>query len=152
MLSALRRGALGAALAVFGLVAASGCDVADRLFGGDGGGDSDTLRLQSIEISSDRPVDPAAPTGPASVAVGTTIRFTATGTYLNLDEETTSTRDVTGSVVWTSSDPAYALPASDGRLQVTTNGSASISASSPAVGDIPALESNVITLTTDTST
>lgn len=130
------------------LVAASaGCETIDDLLGRGGGSAGDTLRLQSIAIVSDHPVDPLTPSGPAVATSAGVVRFTATGTFLNLDNDETLTRDVSSAVLWKSTAPAIAQPGSDGRAAVGSAGTTTVTAASPAAGDIPAFESNAITLT-----
>jgi len=64
----------------------------------------------------------------SSMAVGTTKQFTATGTFSD-----SSTQDVTGSVVWTSSNPAAATINSLGLLTSSATGSSTITANFGAV-------------------
>lgn len=131
-----------------GAVSFAGCEAVDELLGRGGGDAADRLVLQSIEITSDRPVDPTNPDGDAVVTSAGTIQFTAIGTFFNIDANNAEVeQDVTPGVVWTTTDPAL-LPGADGRIVITgTAGSAQIQATSPAAGDVPALQSNVITLT-----
>lgn len=64
----------------------------------------------------------------ASMAVGTTRQFTATGTFSD-----SSTQDLTTSVVWSSSNPAVATIASSGSATSVASGSTTISATYGAV-------------------
>ena len=130
------------------LIATAGCEAVDELLGR-GSSNQDTLRLESIALTTDHPVDPNTPGGAALATNGAIVRFIATGTFVNVkDAGDVSELDISSAVVWTSSVPAFALPGADGRVAIsTTTGSATITATTPAVGDIPALTSNSITLT-----
>lgn len=130
-----------------------GCTIVEDLLGTGGGGNgADRLLLQSLELRSDHPVIADDFTGAAVATNGALVRFDVLGHYINLDEgDAPVERLITGSVMWTSSNPAVAEPASDGRVLVTTTGSAVISVSNPAAGDVPALESNEIVLTVMTA-
>lgn len=131
-----------------GALSFAGCDAVDELLGRGGADRADRLRLQSIEIISDHPVDLGNPEGDAVLTSAGTIQFTAVGTFINIDANNAEVeQDVTPGVVWTSTDPTL-FPGADGRIVVTgTAGSAQIQATSPAAEDVPALQSNVITLT-----
>lgn len=59
----------------------------------------------------------------SSMAVGTTKQFTATATFSN-----STTQDVSGSVIWTSSNPAVAAINSQGLLTSVATGSSTINA------------------------
>jgi hypothetical protein len=145
-----RSARLGALAGVLALTAAamgaSGCAQYDKLFNPSSGG-GQTLELQSISVKTDHPVTPSDPTGPAVASSGQIVQFTATGTFLILGSATLTTNDVTNAVLWVSTAPDIALPGSDGRvLAGASGGIATITATSPAVGSIPALTSNAITL------
>ena len=150
----LRRTRIRASLALLGFAAAgvgiSGCgvtsinDLKDRLFGGTS---SVTLQIQSIQLRSDHALG-ADPTGPAAVSTNSVIRFRAIGTFTVNGTLSTETNDVSGGVVWTSTDPSLLFPAADGRaLASSSTGTVTITATSPAIGTIPALNSNPITVT-----
>jgi hypothetical protein len=129
------------------LFVCAGCDAVDELFGRDET-KRDTLRLQSIAITTDHPVDPNVPGGAAVATNGAIVRFIATGTFVNIETDAVSEGNISSAVAWESDAPAFLLPGSDGRVAITTTaGSATITASTPAVGEIPALTSNSITLT-----
>lgn len=129
------------------LAASAGCDAVDELLGRNDS-DVETLRLEGLAITTDHPADPNVPGGAALATNGAIVRFTATGTFRNLDTDATLEQDVSSAVIWSSTDPSFALPGADARVAVrTTTGSATITASTPAVGDIPAFTSNAITLT-----
>lgn len=65
---------------------------------------------------------------PASVALGTTLQFSATGTYTNGATET-----ITNSVVWTSSAPAIATISSSGLATSVSQGTTQIVATSGTI-------------------
>lgn len=127
---------------------ATGCEIVDDLLGNGGAGHADRLLLQSLELESDHPAVPAEPAGAAVATNGALVSFDVTGHYINLDNDDAPVeRTITGSVLWESSDPGLAQPASDGRLLTTSTGAFTISVSTPPAGDVPALESNPIVLT-----
>lgn len=126
----------------------AGCDQFNDLLG-IGRKSPDRLQLQSLSLWSDHPEDLAEPTGNAVATTSGVVQFLVTGTFLNLDQlGVTVERDVTGAVLWTTTDPTL-IPGGDGRLAVTgsSGGSTVLTATSPAVGDLPAMASNPITLT-----
>lgn len=126
---------------------ATGCEVVEDLLGTGSSGSPDRLLLQSLELESDHPLSAADPAGAAVATNGALVRFTVIGHYINLDDgDAPLERSVSGSVLWESSDPVLAQPASDGRLLTTSTGTFTISASNPASGDVLALESNAIVL------
>ncbi len=129
------------------LFSSAGCDAVDELLGR-GGTKVETLRLESIALTTDHPADPGVPGGAAIATNGSIVRFIATGTFVNVDDAAdVSEEDVSSAVLWSSSTPSF-LPGADGRIAITgSTGTATITASTPAVGDIPALTSNSITLT-----
>lgn len=131
----------------------AGCTVVEDLLGtGTGQTHADRLILQSLELESDHPAVAGELTGAATATNGALVRFNVTGHYINIDEDDAPVeRTITGSVLWTSSAPDIALPGSDGRVLVTTTGTATISVSSPAAGDVAALHSNEIVLTVMTA-
>lgn len=131
------------------LAAATGCEVVEDLLGtGGNGGEADRLVLQSLTLQSDHPVAAGDVTGAAVATNGALVRFEVVGHYINIDEgDAPSERDVTAAVLWESTDPLVAQPGSDGRVLLTTTGTTTISVSTPAAGDVPALESNEILLT-----
>lgn len=130
------------------LVAAVGCTSINDLLGTGGGSTRKVLTLQSISLRSDQPANPADPTGPATISSNGSVRFSAIGTFLVGGTLTLQTNDVSAGVVWTSSNPELALPGADGRVVAHGSaGTASITATSPALGTIPAITSNSITLT-----
>ncbi len=90
---------------------------------GGNGGNGGTAALSSIAVT---------PTGP-SIALGTTQQFTATGTYSD-----SSTRDITTSVTWSSSDTSAAtisnVTGSKGLATSVASGSTTITA---ILGTIP---------------
>lgn len=135
------------------LAAATGCEVVEDLLGTGGGPDNaDRLVLQSLTLESDHPAVAGELQGAAVGTSGTLVRFDATGNFINIDAgDEPLDRDVSGSVLWKSSNPLVASPGSDGRVLLTTTGTAIISVSSPAAGDVPALESNEILLTVMTA-
>lgn len=140
--------ALASSVAILS-VGAAGCDAVDELLGRSGSQGADTLRLQAIAITSDHPQVPGNPSGPALLTSAGIVRFTATGTFINLDADNEeSFREITGAVAFQSTNPLL-FPGADGRIVVTGTGAgmATIKATTPAVGDIPAYESNSITLT-----
>lgn len=142
-----RRSLLALLVALSG--GAAGCEAVDELLGRSGGNDVDTLRLEAIALTSDHPQVPGNPGGPAVLTSAGVVRFTATGTFVNLDANNEeSFREITGAVIFQSTNPLL-HPGADGRIVVTGTGAgtAVIKATSPAVGDIPAYESNSITLT-----
>ena len=127
---------------------ATGCEVVDDLLGGGGAGHADRLLLQSLLLQSDHPAVAGELAGAAVATNGALVRFNVTGNYINIDKHDEPVqRTISGSVMWESSDPALAQPASDGRLLVTSTGAFTISVSNPAAGDVLALESNAIVLT-----
>src|SRR4051812_17700424 len=141
----LRR--IGLLALVTSTTALTGCAVYDDVFG-TGGSKRTILTAQSISLRSDHPANPSDPTGPAVIGSNETIRFTAIGTFTVNGTATLTTNDCSAGVVWTSSSRAVALPGADGRIMAHgTAGTASITATSPAVGEIPAITSNSITLT-----
>ena len=125
---------------------ATGCEVVDDLLGNGSSGHPDRLVLQSLVLQSDHPVVATELAGAAVATNGALVRFTVVGHYINIDAgDAPIERPVTGSVLL-ESDPPLAQPASDGRLLTTSTGTFTISASSPAAGDVVALESNAIVL------
>lgn len=71
-------------------------------------------------------------TGPLSIPLGGSVRFTATGTYSDGDE-----RDVTGEVVWSSSASAVSVSnatGSAGTATATALGTSELTATDPATG------------------
>ena len=143
-----RRALLAATLCGALAAGASGCDVIEDVFGGGGAAEEDELQLNAITIESDHPEVPGSPSGAAVASNGELVRFIAIGHFLNLDEDNQQEdHPVTGSVLWTSSNPALAQPASDGRVIVTGTGTAAISARAPATGSLPEIVSNEIVLT-----
>lgn len=140
-----RRIALLALLA--STAALTGCAVYDDVFG-TGSSKRTILTAQSISLSSDHPASAGDPTGPAVIGSNDTIRFTTLGTFTVNGTATLTTNDCTAGVVWTSSNPSLALPGADGRVMAHGSaGTALITATSPALGTIPALTSNSISLT-----
>ena len=137
-----------ALLALVALTAAlTGCSVYDQVFG-TGSSSRTILTAQSISLRSDHPANAADPTGAAVIGSNETIRFTAIGTFSVNGSATLTTNDCSSGVVWTSSNPAVAIPGADGRVMAHgTSGVTSITATSPALGTIPPLTSNSITLT-----
>jgi hypothetical protein len=67
------------------------------------------------------------PSTAALAAVGTTVQFTAMGTYSN-GRHPSETRDITGSVTWASSTPATATVSSSGLATSIGSGTTSITA------------------------
>ena len=107
----------------------------------------DVLRLSGITILSDHPVAPGSPGGDASAVLGTTVRFTAVGSFMNVSKgNALSSSLVTGSVLWTSSVPGVAFPGADGHAVCASAGTTVIRAVTPSVGDIAAFTSNTISL------
>lgn len=146
---AARRAALLAVAAA--ALATAGCSSIttefDNLFG-IGSSKANVLIIQSMQLRSDRPSVISDPTSPVVLGSNDTVRFTAVGTFLIEGTLTTQTNDVSAGVVWASSNPGFALPGSDGRVAARGSaGTASITATSPALGSIPALTSNAIALT-----
>jgi hypothetical protein len=135
------------------LAAATGCEVVEDLLGTGGGPDNaDRLVLQSITLESDHPAVAGEVQGAAVGTSGALVRFEATGHFVNIDDgDAPVDRSVNGGVLWQSSAPLVAQPGSDGRVLLTTTGATTISVSSPAAGDVPALESNEIVLTVMTA-
>src|SRR6516162_1004947 len=82
-----------------------------------GGGGNNTPTLQSISI-----------TGNATVAAGLTDQLTATGNYSD-----GSTKNLTGSVTWSSSNPSIATVTSGGLVKGVAQGNATVSAASGGV-------------------
>ena len=135
------------------LSGAAGCDVIDDILGRDEGDGTDEHVLQSITIDSDHPIDIGQPEGAAAATNGELVQFRAMGHFLNVDDgDEPIDREITAAVLWVSSDPALAQPASDGATLVTGSGTVSIVARTPAAGDVEALESNAITLSITTGT
>jgi len=85
--------------------------------GGDDGGGNNSATLVSIALTP----------GDSSIAIGTTRQFTATGTYSD-----STTKDLTASVAWVSSDPSVATisdsAGSKGLATAGTPGSTTITA------------------------
>jgi uncharacterized protein YjdB len=77
----------------------------------------------SITITGASLISIAVTPANSSMAVGTTKQFTATGTFSD-----SSTQDVSGSAVWTSSNPAAATINSQGLLTGVATGSSTIKA------------------------
>ena len=136
-------------LAAAALIAgASGCEIVDDILGNGGASHPDRLLLQSLLLESDHPEVVGETAGAAVATNGALVRFNVTGNYINLDQHDAPVeRTVTGSVLWGSTDPVFGQPASDGRLITASTGSFTISVSTPAAGDVAALESNPIVLT-----
>lgn len=131
-----------------GSVAVVGCTQIQDTLGISSSDKRTILTLQSIELRSDHPATPGAVTGPAVAGTNQIVRFTAIGTFQVDSGATTETNDVSAGVVWTTSDPGYAFPGADGRLVTPGSaGTVTVSASTPALGSIPALSTNAITLT-----
>jgi len=97
---------------------------------------STTLTVTAANLKSIA-VTPANP----SAAAGTTVPFTATGTYSD-----NSTRNITSSVTWTSATPAAATINSSGLATAVAVGSSTISATSGTV-----VGSTTLTVTAATS-
>lgn len=136
------------ALATGLLAVTAACSDLDNLLGINQGSKAVLLKIQSISLRSDHPANAAAPTGPAVIGSNDIIRFQAIGTFLIVGTMNLQTNDVSGGVIWTSSAPTVAIPGADGRVAAHgTSGTALITATSPAIGDIPALSSNSISLT-----
>jgi len=86
--------------------------------GGGGGTSAPTVTLSSITVT---PISP-------SIVLGTTEQFTATGTYSD-----STTRNITTSVTWGSSDTNVATIGNAGLAATVATGSANISASSGSI-------------------
>ena len=84
--------------------------------------------MTSFTVSSAALVSIAVTAGSASVPLGGAEQLTATGTYTDK-----STKDITGSVTWTSSAPAVISVSSAGTVQAKSNGSAGVSAASSKI-------------------
>lgn len=69
------------------------------------------------------------PAAPASINVGQTIQFTATGTYTHSAPHPPTYQNVTASATWTSSAPTVASVSSSGLVTAAGAGTATISAS-----------------------
>ena len=146
--SRLRRNALLLLAVTFSAVTLAGCSTFDDLLGINSSSKTIILTPKSISLRSDSPANAADPTGAAVIGSAGTVRFTVIGTFSVNASATLQTNDVSAGVVWQSTNPTLALPGADGR--VVGHGSAgvaSITATSPAHGDIPALTSNSISLT-----
>jgi hypothetical protein len=76
-----------------------------------------------------------------SIAAGSSVQFTATGTYSD-----GSTTDLTASVTWSSSDTAVATASSTGLATAKTAGTATIAASSGSISGMVALTVSPLSL------
>jgi hypothetical protein len=133
---------------ILALALAAGCSTIDQILGR-GGSNAHKLELRSLTITSDHPLVATSAAGPAQAAVGTTVRFTCTGGFVDLDNhDSPVTEDLTSAVLWTSTVPSIAFPGSDGRAFVNSAGTTTVTAHTPAVGTtIQEQTSNSITLT-----
>jgi len=109
-------------LLVVAILSLSGCG------GGGGGGATASPAPALTGTLTSIAVTPASPT----VATGVTTKLTATGTY-----SSGATADISGSVTWTSANPATATVGSTGILKALAAGSTDITASAAGVTSPP---------------